>query len=262
MTESTPLWILAIAAGLFLLWQFWRGWSLGVVRAVCGWVGLLTGGVLGWFAARLSMRLPEAWFPWEPWVTAGVTGVAVGFAIYFAVTLLSALVFKRTSHQSSWMIRWAFGLGGGIIGLIGGVFLLLLAYFLLLGGGPVATQKTSSAQPVTPPSQNPAPAPAPTGSTRSVHEVYTNILLLQRVLRDPEAMNRFANQDPVLELSTHPTIVELSMDPAIQEAVSEGNYLRLTTHPGVLRALTDRDLVQKLLAIDLTQVLEASSRPE
>ena len=116
----------------------WHGWRLGVVRQAVGLVALVAAVLAAMFAgpfvALLLVNVPQ--IPVAARSQVGGLGLAV--LLYLAITLSSAIVFKKTEHQGVGVIRFGFGMAGAVLGAVMGLVLsaLLLGAFLVATGGP------------------------------------------------------------------------------------------------------------------------------
>ena len=116
----------------------WHGWRLGVVRQAVGLIALVAAVCAAFFAgpfvAPLLVDVPQ--IPETARVQVGGLGLAV--LLYLAITLSSAIVFKKTEHQSVGMIRFGYGMAGAVLGAVTGLVLaaFLLGAFLVATGGP------------------------------------------------------------------------------------------------------------------------------
>jgi len=115
--------VILIIAGIWLLFEMWRGWQLGLIRGILRFMALL----VAWFAGSataaamnaLLLLFFQAPFP----VISTIAAALVGLGLYVIIAFFSGLLFKRTNHHNGFF-RWIFGLGGTVCGLLFGLFFL------------------------------------------------------------------------------------------------------------------------------------------
>jgi uncharacterized membrane protein required for colicin V production len=132
--DSWPLVLLAVGAIIVLL-QAWRGWRLGIVRQVISLLAI----VLAYAAAFLGGRhlvpfLRPIGLPDQLLGIAG--GALLGTFVFLGVSLLGAVLFKKTSDQSIGLIRFGYGASGALVGGLFGVFLVWVAILGIRCSGP------------------------------------------------------------------------------------------------------------------------------
>ncbi len=115
-------WIL-VGAAVLLLWQFVRGWQLGVVRQVANIIGLAAAGVAGYFGGPLAAPL-LAPMPLSDQAAPLVAGAVIGLVLFACIAGLGAIVFRSTSQQPIRLVRWIYGLSGAVIGVAFGLALV------------------------------------------------------------------------------------------------------------------------------------------
>ena len=128
--------LFAVAA-VIVVFKAWHGWRIGVVRQVAGLVAMVAAVLAAMFAgpfvAPLLVNVPQI----PEAARAQVGGVALGLLLYLAITLVSAVVFKKTEHQSVGVIRFGYGLAGAAVGAVTGLVFaaFLVGAFLIATGG-------------------------------------------------------------------------------------------------------------------------------
>jgi len=259
--------IFAIAAGVFLLLQMWRGWRLGIIRALTSLLALALAALAGWLTSQLVMGILGPLLPVAPWVGGLISGALVGGSVYLAATILFAVLFKRTEHQPGGIIRLAFGLGGALVGLATGALLIFAAILVVRGLGTVAEfQTTGENQTAEPLARHMADlkrnleqgsgGDALRRSDPIPSEIYDLLAKFARVAGDEQAINRLAEHPQVQELMLHPAIVELSLEPGVNTAIEKGNPLLLMTNPAVMKALANKELVESISQLRLEEALD------
>jgi MFS family permease len=132
-----PEGLLAVAA-LIIALKAWHGWRLGVVRQAIGLLALAAAVVAGIVGAPIAEPMLDS-FPEVPDAARIlVAGVLLGVTVYLVITLFSAVLFKKTEHQTIGVIRFGYGLGGVVLGAIAGALLaaVSLTAFLATNGHP------------------------------------------------------------------------------------------------------------------------------
>lgn len=251
MDEAYPQWptVLWIGLGVTLLIFTWRGWRLGLVRAVLSSITLIVAGLLGWMIGEFAAEVLGAWLPWSVFLTR--VGVAVGLALcaYFVVAILSGLLLKKTKDHESRIARGFFGLGGAVVGLLTGGLVIGSAIWVMQEREPIA-QDSTNASPETP------------AATIGFENSYQIIDKLTKVTRDPKAMERFLEYPGIQRIVTHPKIVELTSNPDINEAAMNKNYLAILSNPAVIKAVADPALAAELKKVDLEKALDHALKPK
>jgi hypothetical protein len=273
MPEASPFWQNAFLVFVFVIvgWCAWSGWRAGIVREALalggvfagGFAGLSVGGILGPLLGRL---LPL------PGLAIGVlAGLAVGIAVYLAMWLLGALLFKRTAQQRTGLLRFFYGLGGGLIGLFVGVTILWGALLFVrgLGGFYEAGFKPGASSHLPRPN---AAAAALVKLKRSIEagasgrklesidvmppEFYRILDKLGAVAARPAALQRLIEYPPVMEMMRDPKIVAITVDPEVSDAARGQQVLAMIKNPKIVEAANDPALIAKLQKIDIEKALD------
>jgi hypothetical protein len=249
--SSSWLWL---AAGLYLLFEVWRGWRRGVVRHGVSVMALITAGGVGWIFAWMTGPLSNRVVPLPEPVGRILFGLAAAVAFYVAAVVLSSLLFRRTAQQPPGPRRLVYGLGGSFFGLLFGLVILWGGISLVRTLGAV-----HAAQSMDPP---PATAEAPAGEQWIDRidivpvEVYRVLTKLLRVTRDPQTAARFFAYPATQELFSQPKLVELFNDPALTDAASGGSYLGLLTNPKLAEVARDPAVQQSFASFDWEKALD------
>lgn len=260
MTISSPwLWL---TAGLYLLFEMWRGWRRGVIRHGVSVFALLTAGGIGWIFAWMTGFIADRLIPLPPPVGRAIFGLGAGLAFYIAAVVLSSLLFKKTSQQSAGIVRLVYGIGGAFFGLIFGLLVLWggVTVFRTLdavaeGQREVTGQGADIAAPNTSPSQG-----GVGGLLEKVDilpaSFYDTLTKLLQVTRSPEAGARLYTYAPLQQLLTQPKITAIFADPAVTKAAAEGNYLALLSSPQLAAAASDPEVQKSFSDFDWQKALD------
>lgn len=287
--------MLLLASVLFLLWETWRGWRAGLVRSGMQLAAIVLSSVVGYAAAQVA----AAPFGGLRDVTGFCVGAAVGgglaLVVFLLIWILGAVLFKRTEHQGSGLIRIFWGFGGAIFGFLLGILLLWggISVVRALGALGEARVAATAAQERAASAQAPAgqavfrskEVPAsrrasaadgiasglatlkqslelgPAGKfVESVDvlppDFYELLVQIGQVTGDQDTMLRFLQYPGIQEIIQSPRIVELVNDPAVIKAAQDRNFLGLMGNKALLKAVEDPELAKQLGSIDLRAALK------
>ena len=259
-----------LAAGLYLLFEIWRGWRRGVVRHGVSVFALLAAGGIGWIFAWMTGAISDRLIPLPPPAGRLIFGLAAGLAFYLAAVVLSSLLFKKTSQQSAGIVRLFYGAGGAIFGLIFGLVVLWGGVTIFRTLGAVAQGKEELA------ARDGATAAPADGGLVAVKEsleqgaaggfvervdilptsFYGTLTKLVQVTGSPEAAARLFTYPPLQELLAQPKIAAIFTDPAISKAIADGNYFALLSSPQLGAAASDPGVQKSLTEFDWQKALD------
>ena len=258
MLSSSWLWL---AAGLYLLFEIWRGWRRGVMRHGMSVVALLVAGGVGWIFAWMTGFVSDRIIPLPYPGGRLIFGLIAALAFYFAAVALSSMLFKKTSQQPPGPVRLFYGAGGGLFGLIFGLLILWggISIFGTLGAVAEARQMAPGDEQLLAIKES-----LEEGATGGLVEkvdivpanIYGLITKIMRVTQSPEATARFFAYPETQQLLTQPKILELFTDPAVAGAASEGNYFSLLTSPKLAEVASDPEVQQFFTGFDLEKALD------
>ncbi|MFM8231435.1 MAG: hypothetical protein ACKOAL_09455, partial [Chthoniobacterales bacterium] len=254
-----------LAAGLYLLFEIWRGWRRGVVRHGVSVFALLTAGGIGWIFAWMTGAISDRIIPLPPPGGRFVFGLAAGLAFYIAAVVLSSLLFKKTSQQSAGIVRLFYGAGGAFFGLIFGLLVLWGGVTIFRALGAVAEGKEqlaagSSADSGLVAVKESLEEGAAGGLVEKVDilqtSFYGTLTKLVQVTGSPEAAARLFTYPPLLELLSQPKIAAIFADPAVSKAAAEGNYFALLSSSQLAAAASDPEVQKSFSAFDWQKALD------
>jgi hypothetical protein len=268
---------LFLTATLFLIYEFWRGWRLGAVRALlrlaalfCAWIGgSMAAGATGTFVAFFS-KVP-------PLLAPAIAAVSTGLAIYLGISFFSGLLFKRTEHHDG-VVRFGFGFFGAVFGVIYGLLFLFGGITLIRGLGALGEMRVVQAQMEGRSLGTERNAlfliklkdslelgetgqrlkgfdPLPTA-------FYDNIVKVSMVAGNQQSIERFLQYPAVTELVRNPKIMAFIQDPALQRAADSKNVLLLLQNKNLLAALEDPVVQEQLKKINYTEALDFAINPK
>jgi hypothetical protein len=256
--SSSWLWL---AAGLYLLFEIWRGWRRGVMRHGMSVLALVVAGGVGWIFAWMTGFVSDRIIPLPYPGGRLIFGLAAALAFYFAAVALSSMLFKRTSQQPPGIVRLFYGAGGGFFGLIFGLLILWggISIFRAMGAVAEARQTAPGDEQLVALKES-----LEEGTTGSLVDkvdivppnIYGLITKLLRVTQSPEATARFLAYPQTQQLLTQPKLMELFTDPAVAGAASEGNYFSLLTSPKLAEIASDREVQKSFTGFELEKALD------
>jgi hypothetical protein len=258
-------WVAYLLGFLFLLYQTWRGWRMGVVRAFLRLLALVGSGFLGWYGGMLAGAVVATIAPGLQFAVWAVVGLLLALAAYIALSLVSMLLFKKTEDNRSTLVRWGFGLGGAALGFCIGLVFLWAAVSGVRALGGMAAAREDAEQPM------PRVASGLAGLRDSLERgrtgeavrrldpipdsLYETIGKFSRVTSDPDAMVRMTEYPDVAELMNHPRFVALVDDPEIQRAAERRQVVQIMFHPRLLELATDPEIIALARQVDLAGAL-------
>jgi uncharacterized membrane protein YjfL (UPF0719 family) len=303
MTEApaaSPFWQNAflILTGVILAYSAWRGWRKGVARSAMGLFGILAGYLVGFAAAPRGVALMGGLVPLPDVLIGALFGFVAGLLTYIVVALAGGALFKRTDQQNSPLLRFSFGAGGALIGLVFGLALLwgvivfVRGYGALVAGqvagravAPVAAiadlpRSPGRAAPAQPAQGAPPAPPALVAEfaeiRRSIEsgvtgefvksldlmpeQTYRILEKTGRVLSSREAMERLLEFPSIQDVTGHPKFVALTTDPELNQLARTKNVTAMVSHPKVTAAANDPDLIERLKKIDMEKALDHALR--
>lgn len=273
LPTGSPFWQVALLflAAVFLLFETWRGWRAGFIRAGINLGAILISGTFGILAGQAAGILFGGLDSPAGLVAALAVGTGVGLGLFVIVWLLGSILFKRTAHQGSGLIRILWGSGGAVLGLLIGLILLWGGISLVRGLGALAEGTSASQKP-------PVVAKGLVTLKESLElghvgewiqsvdlipsEAYDLIVQISRVSSDESAMLRFVEYPGVQSLMQNPRIVNLLSDPAVMQAAEKRNFAALLTSKALYEAAQDPELAKQLGAINLRDALNHALPPD
>jgi membrane protein required for colicin V production len=272
--------LLLVLAGLLVLVKAWHGWRLGVVRQVFGLAALALGWGCGYMGARTVGALLAPLVPLPERVLAALGGMALGLVVYLSITIVSAILFKKTGDQTVTLVRLLYGLGGALIGAVYGLALVaVFALGLRLLGSVAETKLALERAPLFRASRGATSdvlaqklaaaklaleaGPAGTMLRRvdpvptSAYSVLTKLATLVASQRSMERLASYPGVKPVLE---QPKVAALMNDPEMNRALAEHRYLALISNPRLIAAADDPEVARRLRAVDLEKALDYALR--
>ena len=279
LLNGSPEWqrYLFIAATLFLIWEIWRGWKYGAVRGLlrlgalfCAWIGGTTAaGATGTIIGFVTKE--------PPLLAPAIIGLIAATAIYILISLLAGLLFKTTEHHAG-VVRWGFGMGGAICGMIYGLLLLWGGITMIRGLGALGEMRLVNAGLEGRSEQSEraslfflklkkslelgATGRALKSADPLPSSFYDNIVKISMVAGDQQALECFCQDPETLKIIANPHITALLQDPELEKASRSRNILPLIHNKHVQAAMNDPKLIAEFQAFDLTAALDYALAPQ
>ena len=265
------------ASALFVLYQAFRGWRLGIVRQLIRLGALISAYVAGIFFGGLAMPLLRL-TGYADFIVKPVSMALVGIAAYVIVSFVGRVLFKKTTDQDFGLVWLIYGVSGAFFGVIFGVFFVTLVALALRFMGTLATgiAEQPGAPEVSTSRKNTVAGlvemkhSLETGITGEVldtvdpipKKAYELTEKLGRLASSPSALQRFLTYPGVEELTKRPEIIALRDDPEIANAVREGRYLSLLRNPRITKTANNPKLVEQVKDFDVEKALDFALEAE
>ena len=273
---GSPFWqnVLLYSAAVFMLWEIYAGWRRGLIRGGLHFGASVASGLLGMLVGQTVGAVIGLVLPGVAFLSGLIAGGAVALITLGVCLFLGAVLFKRTSQQPPGLVRWTFGAGGAVFGLLTGLFILWGAVSIIRTSGALAKSSIAGQK-----SQD-APASARTfamlkdslemGPIGEIVEsvdilpsqAYENITRIGQLTKNQDALIRFLDYPGVQEIVTHPRIQALMQDPVVVQSAENKNFLALIQSRTVLNAATDPSLQKLIMSIDLEKALDYAMPPK
>lgn len=285
MSHSTDTWQAAFLIGALLLVTFtaWHGWRLGIVRQIISILALASAYIIGYFGGGLMGPLLHRFLNFPERVLAVVGAAILGFVIYFSMTLIGAIAFKKTAQQSVGLIRFGYGISGAVFGLFYGLFLVWIAVLAIRLLGSVAeTQIAVAKNPhlsLGKPTPKPPPATPPSAVVIGLAHMKQSLeqgtagAMVQQVdpipgtlygilqklgimVSDEKSVDRFLAYPGVKPLLAHPKIAALQNDPDITRDIINRNYFALIRNRHIITAANDAEIGELMRRFEFEKALD------
>ena len=279
-------WVFFAVAALCLLYQITRGWQRGVMRQLVYLVALLLAYPVAWFAGPMMLpALRPLGFP--DFVLSAVGGSALAFVVFVVVSVLGAILFKKTSQQEVRIIRWGYGVSGASLGLVSGLIFvwgMLLGVRLLgtMAESEVAVSRIAAEKRLSASGQSSLEEPTvrkPGGVVLSIaqmkhsldhgaagpvikqvdpvpQEVYDMIGKATAVVANPESASRFLNYPGAEPIISHPKVLALRDDPAIVRQAKARDFMGLMKNERLVAVANDPEVQALLKKFEFQKALD------
>jgi hypothetical protein len=278
VSSGSPFWQAALLflGVVFLLFEAWRGWRAGVVRAGLNLAAILLSSLIGYLSAQVIGSLFGGLSSPAGLIVGMAVGGGLGLVVFFLIWLAGALLFKRTDQQSGGLFKLLWGGGGALFGVLLAFFILWSGITLVRGLGALAEGQAETAL-----RKDKKPSAAAGGLVtlkeslelgkageffQSVDiiptDVYDLISQVSMVVSDQEAMLRFIEYPGIQDLMNNPKIHALLSDPEVLRAAEQRNFIALMGNKALIAAAEDPSLAEQIKKIDLREALKhAAANP-
>jgi len=271
-------------AVIILLLEIIHGWRLGLIRQLVRVIAIVIAYACGFFAANATVPIMRSYLKLPDPILAVLGGAILAGALFAAINLIGAFLFKKTAQCSSPVIRLTWGISGALLGILLGMFTLWLTFTGIRMVGSVARAQldTPSLSGVTPPlnglvdrAQPSRPNPLMTmlanmkGSLESgqVGEavravdplpptLYRGLEKAGAVASNPESAERFLSFPGARDISEHPKVVALRNDRQIMDLIAGGQVFELMKNQRMIDALNDPSLQARIKKFDFERALD------
>ncbi len=295
-TAGSPVWqtVFISFSIVLILFEMIRGWRLGIMRQLVRVVAVAAGYAAAYFGGDMLVPLLRSFAKMPDIIISGLGGAILAVTAYGIIASLGTILFKRTSQQSSRLVRLVYGLSGALVGICFGAFFIWLVLIGIRSLGSIADAQVRS-RPI---SRNPSglsarsrlpdeaqPQPAFDADSLmtllarlknsvelgAVGEVvkrtdvlpsgaYETLGEVSTILANPETARKFLSFPGARELSENPKIVALRNDPEIAGMIAEGRLFELIRDPRIVDAFNDPTLTEHIKRFDLKKALEYAGK--
>ena len=288
MSPEIDFWQLAFffAAAILVLFKAWRGWRMGVVRQVIGLLALAGAYATAILGGRLVASLLKPILHYPEAILTLCGGALLGMVVFVSISLVGAILFKKTSEQSVGLVRFGYGISGAAVGALFGIFLVWIAILAVRLLGSVAeTQIAASKRPrasaqIATPRRGPAPTPPgdivlglahmkhslEQGTAGAVVQqvdpipgsLYLILTKLGLMVSNEQSVERFLSCPGVKPLLDHPKISALQNDPEITRDILARNYFALLRNSRIVAAANDLEIGELMRKFEFEKALDYS----
>ncbi|MHA3775278.1 CvpA family protein [Verrucomicrobiota bacterium sgz303538] len=290
MAESTSdPWQLIFFGGAALLvaLQALRGWHLGVVRQIVQLLAIAGSYASAWIASpHLVPVLQPLGYP--NFILRAAGGACVGLFVYLVVSVLGAILFKKTSDQNVGVVRMGYGLAGAGVGMLFGFVVVWAVSVGIRFLGTLAEAEIQSSRNRA--SNSEARASAAKGDTRgwvrglagmkhSLEQgpaggvvqqldpipgtLYTAMQKIALMIANEQSVSRFMSYPGVKPLAEHPKIRALQSDPQVAREATAQDFMALLKNPKIVAAANDPDVLSLIQKVEFEKALDyALGKPE
>ena len=281
--ETASQWIFFAIAASIILYQFVCGWKRGIARQVVHLLALVLSYIAAWTGASQFVPLLRT-LGYPDIVLLAISGAGIALVVFFVITLMGKVLFKKTSQQSVAIVRFFYGLSGAVLALVSGVVFVWMALMVVRLLGTVAQCEItiSKSAPTTDRDGNPVkvkqPNPIIFGLANMNHsletgvagdvvrqvdpipkKVYEIVDKMTAVVASQDEMKRFLDYPGAQTLVTNPKVTALRDDPDIARDIKAKNYLALLKNQRLVDAANDPALLPLLKKFDLEKALDYSA---
>ena len=263
---------------ILLGYQMIVGWQRGLVRQLFYLFSIGLGYLAGFYGGKFVVPLLRP-FGYPDFLTTVVGGGLMALFTMLVMSILGALIFKKTSQQSVGIVRFFYGLSGGIMGIGVGLFFIWVA---LVGArllGTVAESEIHN-QPLVKGEKH-EPTAVVQGLAEMKHSidgstlgslsakvdpipvtVYSTLGKLVQMVSNSDATERFIKYPGSKSLAENPVIMALAKDPEIITSVRNGDYLGLMKNKHLVEVLNNQEVMDLFKKFNLEKALDYALTPD
>ena len=290
MNQSADSWQGAffVGAALFVAFAAWHGWRLGIVRQIISILALASSYIIGYYGGGVLGPVLHRFLDFPERVLAVIGAAVLGLIIYFSMTLVGAIAFKKTAQQSVGLIRFGYGASGAVFGALYGMFLVWITVLAIRLLGSVAETQISVAKnphlSLGKPTPKPPPSTPPSAVVRGLAHMkqsleqgtagamvqqvdpipgtlYSVLHKLGMMVSDEKSVNRFLAYPGVKPLLAHPKIAALQNDPDITRDIINRNYFALIRNRHIITAANDAEIGELMRRFEFEKALDFAIHP-
>lgn len=273
-----------VVLSLVFMFVVLRGWMQGGMRMLMSVLAVGLGYAAGYYGGKLVSPLFSFLHYPNP-VTEVVAGAAFGLFIFIVLSIVSWIVFKRTSHQTVTMIRLAYGISGALLGVVMGLFMvyLLVEGSLVLGsiaqGQSKPTDKEKAAEKAPDKAGKPAKSkevPAAIsfladlktglddGASGEFIRKYdpmpgyfvTTLGKLSNMMSHEESVDRFLEYPSVEKMSRSAKVAAIREDGEVMAMLKNSDYLGLMKNAKIRDLINDPEFGKLLKEMEFDKALD------
>jgi Colicin V production protein len=287
--SGSPVWqtIFLSFACVLILFEVVRGWRLGLMRQVMRAGAVVAAYLCAIFGGRILLPLFRPFFKVPDIVISLVAGAILALVVYFVISIIGSILFKRTGQQGAGSVRLVYGISGAVAGIFFGLFTVWLVVIAIRSLGAVANAQlkvqasaqsnggsqgrrfTTAQQRHDPPLTDSLAKLknsielGPLGEVVKRADVvpdatYETLGKVGQVVSSPQNAERFLSYPGAKELTENPKIVALRDDPEIMRMIQEGRLLDLLKDPRIIDAVNDPALGKQVRSFQFRQALDYS----
>jgi len=270
---------LFLGAALILIYQIFSGWRRGLMRQAFNMLGIVISYFVGMVGGRFAVPVLRP-MGYPDIVSAIAGGAIIGLIVLVVVSLFGALLFKKTSQQKVWVVRFFYGVSGAVLGGIMGIVMIWVALIGTRLLGTIAESETHPARHAfAGKADESKPVHEPGAIVRGLADmkhsldqsvaapfvekldpvpgnVYSILGKVVRMTTDSDAMNRFVEFPGAKTLENTPALVQLGKDPEIVAAIRSGNYLSLLGNKHIAEVANDPKFIELARKFELEKALD------
>ncbi len=290
--SGSALWqtIFLSFACVLILFEVVRGWRLGVMRQAMRVLAVAAAYLCAIFGGRILLPILRPFFKVPDIVISLVAGAILAFIVYFVISAIGSILFKRTGQQGVGTVRLLYGIFGAVAGIFFGLFTVWLVVIAIRSLGTVAdaqikVQAAAKSTPASQPAHRLANRPQPNeppfvdslaklknsielGPLGEVvkradvvpDSTYKTLGKVGEVVSSPQNAERFLSYPGAKELTENPKIIALRDDPEIMRMIQQGRLFDLLQDSRIIDAVNDPVLAKQLKTFQFQRALDYATK--